>query len=111
MLYEVITSHGNGAENCVRVGGCLLYAINLDEDPENEYLLVPPLLSYDSITVFDRGTSGWEKIGPLVLRHGAWVKPAELIEKLRASEIEPITPAYRDIKIGDSVYGVRNNFV
>lgn len=108
LVQTIVVSHGNGAENCVRVGGCLLYAINLDEDPENEYLLVPPLLSNDSITVFDRGTGGWQKIGPLVLRHGAWVKPAELIEKLRASEIESIAPVYRDIKIGDSVYGVRS---
>lgn len=108
LVQTIVVSHGNGAENCVRVGGCLLYAINLDEDPENEYLLVPPLRSYDSMTLFDHGAQGWEKVGPLVLRHGAWVKPAELIEKLRASEIDVTTPVYRDIKIGDSVYGVRS---
>lgn len=107
LLQAVVEKHSAGADNCVRVGGCLLYAVNLDEDPENEYLLVPPLLSYDSITIFDQGTDGWDKIGSLVLRSGTWVKPAELIEKLRASEIELIAPIYRDIKIGDSVYGVR----
>jgi hypothetical protein len=106
LVQTIVVSHGNGAENCVRLGGCLLYAINLDEDPENEYLLIPPLRSYDSIAVFDRSAQGWENAGSLVLRRGQWVKPAELIEKLRASEIELITPIYRDIKIGDSVYGV-----
>ena len=84
----------------------MLYAIDLDEDLESEYLLVPPLLSYDSIVMFDRGTHGWEKVGSLVLRRGAWVKPAELIDRLRASQIELIAPIYRDVKIGDSVYGV-----
>jgi hypothetical protein len=107
LLQAIVEKHSGGADNCVRVAGCLLYAVNLDEDPENEYLLVPPLLAYDSITIFDQGTDGWEKIGSLVLRRGTWIKPAELIDKLRASEIELITPIYRDIRIGDSVYGVR----
>ena len=106
LLQAIVEKHNSGADNCVRVGGCLLYAVNLDEDLENEYLLIPPLLSYDSITIFDQGTYGWEKIGSLVLRRGTWIKPAELIDKLRASEIELITPKYRNIKIGDSVYGV-----
>ncbi len=107
LLQAIVAKHSSGADNCMRVAGCVLYAINLDADPENEYLLIPPLLSYDSITIFDQGTEGWENIGSLVLRRGAWIKPAELIDKLRASEFELITPIYRDLKIGDSVYGVR----
>ncbi|MDX1487769.1 MAG: DUF4153 domain-containing protein, partial [Acidiferrobacterales bacterium] len=106
LLQAIVVKHRSGAETCMRVAGCLLYAINLDADPEPEYLLIPPLESYDAVAVFDQGAGGWENIGALVLRRGAWVKPVELIDKLRASEIELITPTYRDIRIGDSVYGV-----
>ncbi len=105
-VLQAIIKQSSGVDDCVRVGGCLLYAINLDADPENEYLLVPPHRSYDAITIFDRGTEGWENIGFLMIRRGGWILPAELVEKLRASEIEPVAPLYRDIKIGDSVYGV-----
>jgi len=84
-----------------------IFAINLDDDPVEEYAVIfsdPERLQ--RIFGYDRGADGaWQRIGMFQEMPARPMSPQDsLIEVLRHSQAEAVAAPYRDLKVGDRVF-------
>jgi len=94
-------------DECMKKGDCVVFSINVDNDPELEYAFVTSGEVY-SIYLYDRDKElRWRRRGELRFQGGKRPLRAAMIEAIKKSKMKTVQPEYRDLKIADWVFSLR----
>lgn len=77
---------------------CPVFAVNLDDDPDAEYVVLPPGRS--DLEVFDRAGDRWAHVGSLLREPAGGPAGPPLLELVRQGRATAAPPAYRDLVVG-----------
>lgn len=105
-LKYMTTTHRELVSTCMTSDGCFVFLQNLDDDPGDEYVFIPPGGSHRDVLVFDRVGVSWKRVAKLIDKNGRRPWPGTLIDELRNANIELVTPKFGNMKVGDSFYFV-----
>ncbi|MFP3516322.1 DUF4153 domain-containing protein [Pseudomonas sp. SIMBA_077] len=84
-------------EDCLR-SGCTLWAVDLDQDGQNEVLLLPKVTWRSTLYFFKRDAKGkWQQAGTFAAPENT----QELIEQIRAGNAQVVKPRYQSLQLGD----------
>ncbi|MES2868864.1 MAG: DUF4153 domain-containing protein [Pseudomonadota bacterium] len=84
--------------NACRNQGCVLWAVDLNQDGQSEVLQLPKKGWADSLHFFTRDAQGkWQQTGTFELRGST----QELIEQIRQGKAKVVKPKYQSLQIGD----------
>ncbi len=100
----------NQADGCIEARDCVVFAVALDGDSDDEYVVV---LSGDTdyaILAYDRNEDGnWQRLGRLMRSGPARELPdrAVFLDSLRLVGFTPVEVPYRDLEIGEITLRLR----
>lgn len=87
-----------------RYPGCAMWAVDLDQDGQDEVLQLPKQEWPGPLYFFKRNAQGkWLRAGVYEVND----KPLELIKKIREGEVQVVKPRYQSLQIGDEVLNPR----
>ncbi|MFI8373584.1 DUF4153 domain-containing protein [Pseudomonas helleri] len=82
--------------NACRGGGCVLWAVDLDQDGQDEVLRVSQSDRYDAPEFFKRDAQGsWQLVG----RYEGVENAQALIEKIRQGDVKVVKPRYQSLQV------------
>lgn len=92
-------------ERC-RYAGCLVWAVDLDDDGANEVLLLPTRHYGYKLLFFARSEQGrWQVAG----RFDSVYDTETLIEAIRRGEARRVRPRYQSLQVGEELYVPRQS--
>ena len=90
--------------NACRGGGCVLWAVDLDQDGQDEVLRVSKSAHYDAPEFFKRDAQGsWQLVG----RYEGVENAQALIEKIRQGDVKVVKPRYQSLQVEDEILDPR----
>jgi hypothetical protein len=91
-------------QTCKTSGKCALVAVNMDEDPESEYVVLVSDTPKDSTLLgYDHDAGNWRDVG-MFHPIGTRQEYNALLAALRNTGATAILPRYRDLRIGEGVF-------
>ena len=86
-----------GGQGCL-YPGCAMWAVDLDQDGQDEVLQLPKYKWSDALYFFKRDTQGkWQRTGA----YEGVDNPLEMIEQIREGKVKVVKPRYQSLQTGD----------
>ena len=103
---------GYGVQGCTTPQTCALLQVNLDDEPDLEYVVVVGDSRHETMYTlwgYDQtAATTWFRLGTFVMPGHNSTGRAALFEQIRRHGVETALPVYKNVKIGTLIFKLRD---